>query len=253
MNDIVRRQSGDGPMEVYDATGRLTSGVEFNIGERGAFAADLLLASLTETPYTPTIDGIRYEVPVTNCYMGEGAIEGGEASTPDTVDEARIALAEFLAADVPGTKRLGLRAYKTRYGRLLDELTPTRRSERLYRPVFDEAFVEASRRAGIDIPSPRVGELIILGAPKRLLALTLESRSIAALSAREQKLKAITEAGRQIAVFSFQRLSNSPEKQYLAQNVRSLDFNRGGHAPGSTIARQIEDRVIKLRTRSTRA
>lgn len=253
MNDIVRRQASGGQIEVYNATERLTSGVEFYIGERGVFAADLLLASLTETPYTPTVDGVRYEVPVSNRYIGFGVEEGEESQVPDTVDEARIALAEFLAADVPGTKRLGLRAYKTRYGRLLDELTPTRRSERLYRPVFDEAFVEAARERGIDIPSPRVGELIILGAPKRLLALTLESRSTRALAPREQKLDAITEDGREIVVFSFKRHTSAVTREYLGQNVRRLETTRGGRAPGSTIARQIEDRVIRLRTRDTRA
>ncbi len=253
MNDIVRRQTSSGQIEVYDASQKLTDETTANFEERGRFAADLLIATLTETPYTPVIDGVRYEVPVANRYMGVGVEEGEEQEVTDTVDEARVALAEFLAAKVPGSRSIRLRRYKTKYQKIYDDLSASGRAERPYQSAFDEAFVESARRKQVDLSSPQVGKLIIARAPHVLYALPLEERDGRYTASNRQRHDAITEAGRLITVISYQEYSGRPIKHYLSQVSRNLSTERRGRAPGSTISHKIEERVVDLRTRHTKA
>lgn len=252
MNEIVQSQTTGGQMEVYGATRKLNESITANYEERGRYAANLLVASLTETPHTPVIDGVRYEITVSNKYIGVGVEEGEENDVPDTVDEARIALHEFLAAKTPGASRLNLRTYRTNYGSLWSELKPSRRDNEAYKHAFDEAFVESARAVNVPLASPKAGELVIASAPKKLYALPLSGHS-STYSSGQERHDAITEDGRLITVFSSKKYYNSPVRHWLAGNVRTLSQNRRGRAPGSTIARQIEDRVISLRSRSTKA
>lgn len=253
MNEIVQRPNANGQIEAYCASEKLTDSITANFAERGRLAARLLVVTLTETPYTPTIGRVQYEVPVTNRYSGEGVEEGEELSVTDTVDEARIALAEFVSAPVPDADRLRLRRYKTRYTKMLDELTPSWRTDALYKNTFNESFVQSARSRGVNIPSPRVGELIIKGAPTTLQALSLEGHASGYLASRTQKHDAVTRDGRIVTVYTREKYSTNTIEHFLATNVELLNSDRGGRAPGSTIAHKIEERVVNLRSRSSKA
>jgi len=252
MNEIVQSQIIGGQVEVYGATRKLSESITANFEERGRYAADLLVASLTETPHAPIIDGIRYEVPVSNRYTGVGVAEGEEDLVSDTVDEARTALHEFLDANAPSASKLGLKSYKTAYRLLWAQLKPSRWDDHAYKEAFNEAFVESARSANTPLVSPDAGELIIARAPKKLHALPLSGHTDSYRSG-QQRHDAITADGRLITVYSSKRHYNSPVRHWLAGDVTALRQNRRGRAPGSTIASQLEDRVIDLRSRSTKA
>lgn len=252
MSSLIQRVTSSGTVERYGASDKLERATTGHIEERARYAADLLLASLTETPHTPIIDGVRYEVVVSNRYNGNGVEEGAEDVT-DTVDEARLALAEFVTARVAGTDPVELRRYKTEYKKIYKALAPNSRGERGYSSSFEEAFVESARGRGIDLPSPEVGRRIILSAPRSLLALPLKGHNYGYLADDRQVSDAVTEDGRIVKTISYNKYSFKPTYHYLEKHPSSLRTDRIGTAPGSTIVSQIEDRVVYLRTQSSKA
>lgn len=253
MNDIVRRQTSGGQIEVYNASQKLTEQTERNLEERGTLASQLLVASLTESPYTPVIGGVRYGLEVSNRYVGQGAGDEADGGVPDTVDEARIALAEFISAKVPGARRLHLPSYSTQYSYIWRCLKPGLRATSQYKDAFEEAFVESSRRSGVEIPSPEVGKKIIKGAPRKIRALAFsDHRAGYSYEGVGQRHDAVTEAGHIVTVYSRRSFMQPYVSRFFTANVHSLG-SRGGRAPGSTIPRRIEKRVIDLRTRHTKA
>lgn len=252
MSSLIHNTRSDGTVERYGASDKLERATTGHIEERARYAADLLIATLTETPYTPTIDGVRYEIEVSNRYSGNGVEEGDESVT-DTVDEARLALAEFVTARVAGTEPVSLRRYKTRYKQILKALVPHSRGERAYSSSFDEAFVEDARGRGVDVPSPEVGRRIILDAPRSLLALPLRGHNYDYLANDRQVSDAVTEDGRIVKTVSYNRYHFKPTYHYLETKPSRLSSDRRGTAPGSTIVSRIEDRVVDLRTQGSRA
>lgn len=244
MGNLQVPNGGNGGIEVYGASTKINEEILSNYATRGEDAARLVIATLTESPYTPTIDGTRFEVEVSNVYRG-----GGEdmPDGPDTVVEARDALSEFLNAEVPGAKRLRLLALKTDYGKILKDLSPERKANSSQRGAFNEALVERVRRYNVAVSSPEQALMIVAGAPKwlELLKLTDDTPSY---SGRTVSNEAVTADGRMVTTHSIRKSSLSTPWDVLPTNVRT----RGGKAPGSGIVSTIERRVLDLRTKHTR-
>lgn len=246
MGSLEVPNGANGSIERFGATTKINDELLANFTDRGRMAAALVLVTLTETPYTPVIDGRQFAVEVSNRYVGAG---DDEADTPDTVDEAREALAEFLAADVPGSKRHKLAVYKTNYNTLLDEVLPERKTPASQKAAFDEALVESARSRDIQVTSPRQALEIVRRAPKRVALLrltTYEPEYYFSVASND----AVTEHGHIITTNTSKRssLSGTMYNHYLPTSIQK----RGGRAPGSRIVSDIEQRVIGLRTSQTK-
>lgn len=246
MGSLELPQPVNGSIEVYGATQKINDTLTENFAKRGRMAGELVLATLTETPYHPAIDGIGFGIEVSNVYEGYG---DDEAATKDTVDEARDALAEFLTADVPGSRRVGLESYPTRYLSLLRDVAPTRRTPKVHTAAFEEALVETSRSKGIQVAGPGQAIEIIRRAPKYIELLRLTG-NVPRHFDEPLLVDAVTLQGRIVNTRVVKRLSIF--KDYYQVGMPEDIKSRGGRAPGSTIARRIEDRVVDLRTRRTK-
>ena len=147
--DLQHRTNGEGVMERFGASTKITDALTGNYTDRGQKVAGLLLATLTETPYTPVVNGQEFGVEVSNIYQGYGSETGGEV--PDTVEEATAVLAEFMSADIPGADKLKLETYKTGYKKILGGLVPKRWDTDVLRRAFEQGFVESSRQRGVQV------------------------------------------------------------------------------------------------------
>lgn len=246
MGSLEVPNGANGSIERFGASTKINDELLANFTDRGRMAAALVLVTLTETPYTPVIDGRQFEVEVSNRFHGYG---DDSVATPDTVDEAREALAEFMAADVPGSKRVGLETYKTRYTDLLDDVLPGRKTPKAQRYAFDEALVETARKREVQVASPHQALEIITRAPKRISVLRLTT-DIPRYGGETSSNEAVTEDGRMVRVVTYKRntLGGWSYEKYLPTAIR----NRGGSAPGSRIVSDIERRVLDLRTGQTK-
>lgn len=243
MSNIERLRAADGSIEAYGASTKLNEELESNFVERGRTAAALLALTLSETPYRPVIDGRRFEIEVSNVYR-DGRHE--EADTKDTVLVARDALEEFVHADVPGTKRIGLDSYRTRYKPMLRRLTPGIRTGETLHRIFDESLVEAARD-DYELPLESAEEAfkIIHEAPKRLEALRLTDHYGSRY--RDSMHDAVTSDGRMIQVRSIGR----GDFMGIGYALPRRQEDRRVTPPRPYVASQISDRVIYLRTKHT--
>lgn len=244
-HSIEQPRNTQGKIELYGASTHLADAITSNFTDRGIDAARLLVATLTETPYTPTFEGRRFEIEVSNRYRGIG---DDESSTPDTVDEAKEALAEFVHARVKGTRRIHLDHLGTGYRRMLGRIEPSWRDAEPYRNAFDEAMVEESRKLGVDVASPTEARNIILHAPRTITGLLLTSRDTWGLrSVTTADHKMVTEDGRIVQAQSTHSLLLEIPKYFMPREIQ----RRGGRAPGSGIVSEIRDRAVSLRTKHT--
>lgn len=238
----------DGRIERFGASQKINDELISNFQSRGRQAAGLLIATLTETPFAPELDGQAFSVEVSNRYRGAGA---GEGEGEDTVVQAAEALAEFTTAKVPGAKKVSLDTFKTNYDDIFDDLAPNRRTPSDQKQAFQQAFVAGANGRGVPITSYGQGVEIISAAPKKVGGLLLSSRDRYGLSDYGvQTHDFVTEHGRMLNVVSDRRhgLLGVYYDWYLPKDVS----RRGGRAPGSTIVSEISNRVIHLATRSTR-
>lgn len=246
MNNIELPRGADGSVERFGATTKLQDELLSNYADRGTTAAGLVLATLTETPYAPTINGTTFKHEVSNRYSGYG----DEADqSPDTVEEAKEVLAEFLSADVDGTKKIKLDTFSTNYVGILKKYLPERSASKAHKDAFDESLVESARRKGIEVASPQDALEIIRKAPKELRVLRF-SHSEPATTSHIEVNEAISEDGRMLNTYTRKTIGvlGTYYTNYLSGNVS----NRGGMAPGSTVSHRIQRRVIDLRTGATR-
>lgn len=247
--DLQFTTNGEGTIERFGATTKLTDALATNYTDRGRKAASLLMATLTETPYMPEVDGQDFSVEVSNVYRGFG--DESEVNSPDTVEEAAAALAEFVTADVPGADRIKLETYKTGYGKILSSLLPGRRDPSGLRAAFDEGFVESSRRSGIELKGPTQGLKIIRRAPEKLEGLRLSSHNLGGLSSRTQTHEMVTIAGRVVTIWSSEGYGlNSKISYYMSTDTNNIRL-RGGRAPRPTEIHDIGRRAVSLRTNSS--
>ncbi len=245
MTSLIRPRAGNGAIEQFGASRKIEDTLVANFEGRGQLAAQLLLATLTETPYKPQVGDSQLEVPVTNVFRLRREEEVGK----DTVDTAKEALAEFVMAEVLGSRRIGLETYKTHYGRLLNGILPSRSTPLKLVNAFEESFVEAARSRELDIPTPGIGLSVIRRAPKTIKGLRLTGR-VPRYIDDTIKDDMVTEDGHIIDVITLKHYTSLIGRKYsrfLSGEIRS----RGGRAPGSTIATQIERRALELRTSHT--
>lgn len=245
MTNLAVPNGSAGTLERFGATAHLSDELTKNYQEHGIRAAKLVVATLTESPYAPTIDGQTFDIPVTNTYTGRGA---DEAEGEDTVITARTALREYLNADVPGTKKIKLRSLDAGYSQLLDDVLPRRRTPRPFRSAFEEAMVDTLRsKYNLPVTSPAQALEIVNRAPRKLSVLRLDA--LRSDSGRQDyTLDAVTEQGRIVSA----RIFNKSYDGHLIMGMPEKITNRGGRAPGSTIVRTIKERVTELRTAHTR-
>jgi len=231
--------------------GYLENTITTNFTERGIAAGHLLRVALTETPYTPVIDGTRFEAALPGY---DSAGDEDTAPVSDTVQEAKEALAEFVHADVPGARRLSLSSHRTHYRTMMRRVSPTRRDDQRYVDAFDEAMVETSRSHGIALATPDQARAIIAGAPRRLLAFPLGEHSFGLGVYDEQSHDAVTAAGHIIRTTSV--LNNtlyctwyrSLSRLYLSDNIEM----REAKSPSPDIIGRIRDRATALRTKHSK-
>lgn len=246
MGSLEVPDGANGSIERFGATTKIGDALYANFTDRGCMVATLVLATLTETPYTPEIDGRKFEIAVSNSYAGLG---DNSAETPDTVDEAREALTEFLTADVAGSKRVGLESYKTEYTGLLEDVLPGRKTPHSQRYAFEEALVEHTRSRAIQVASPQQALEIIRQAPRRINVLSLTA-NVPRYRGDTTMNQAVTEDGRIVDVITRKQdtIRSFAYERYLPRAIPS----RGGRAPGSRIVSDIERRIIDLRTGQTK-
>lgn len=244
-NELERPRNGDGAIEFFGASQKITSELERNFVSRGEIAARLMLAVLTETPFRPIIDGQEYAIEVSNVFSPSG--EEGVEGVSDTVLLAKTALHEFVEAEVPGAKTVRLGKYRTRYPKLLRQVAPSPgfTSARL-QSVYDEAMIEAARAKGVDLKEPRHSEQIVALAPRKIVGLRSGSGISSELVTTDGHVLSLDHET-ELPFFS----SEIRTVYFLADEVDRLSL-RGGRAPRANIARTIEDRVVELRTKHSR-
>ncbi len=245
MSDIERVPNFEGLPELYGASAKIDDAMVRNFEQRGAEAASLVIATLTETPYQPEIGGTVYGIEVSNVFRGYG---DDTAATTDTVDEARTALDEFLSAKVPGSKRVELEAYPTKYKGLLKGLAPDRRTPGTHRDAFEQTMVDTLRQREVPVPDPSTAFEIVLRAPRWIHLLRLDGRLPRYID-DIRRVDGVTEEGHIVNVEVVKRIGFGISYSYdLPKKVA----HRGGRAPRSTIVHDIEERVVDLRTRKTK-
>lgn len=243
MGELEISQGANGHIEVYGASAKINDQLVANFHERGQMVSRLVIATLTESPYTPVIDGQEFGVEVSNVYKGYG---DDDAPAKDTVIEAKEALAEFLQADVPGSRRIGLDSYRTRYGKLLGSVLPGLRTTKPHRDAFDEALVESTRARGVELASPAQALEIVKRAPKTISLFRLSNPYCQHLRKWEYG-EAVTENGRIVTVGK-REYTLGVFTYAMPQEIH----RRGGIAPIPGIVRDIERRVLDLRTGHTK-
>lgn len=246
MNNIELPRGANGSVERFGATTKLQDELLTNYTDRGTTAAGLVLATLTETPYAPTINGTTFEHEVSNRYLGYG---DKADHSPDTVEEAKEVLAEFLSADVDGTKKIKLDTFSTNYVTILKKYLPERRASKAHRDAFEESLVESTRRKGIEVASPQDALEIIRNAPKAIRVLRF-SNNVPLTTSQVEVNEAVSEDGRMLKTYTSKTIGLLGT--YYADYLSGKVSNRGGRAPGSTVSHQIQRRIIDLRTGATR-
>lgn len=227
----------------YNPNADITGQIEDNFAHRGTDVARLVLATLTETPYSPTIGGVRFAVELPNGHGHE---------TPDTPLEARVALRAYIGARVPGAAALRLQRYPTNYRGILRGLLPRRRDPRVYKDAFEEGLAgEAEHRAGLTLTAD-LARRIVNGAPKNINGIRLTDRNITTPDSCQTTHPLITEHGRVLTVrsLSYTAGDKTDTWYFLPQTTDRLD-ERGGRAPGPGMGRLISERVVDLRTAHT--
>jgi len=237
--NLVPFSPNGGAIERFGMSAAIGDQLDRNFIERGINMAQLLVATLTETPYTPLFEGVRYEIPVSNKYSDD---------SPDTVDEARDALAEALKARASGMNRARLlKTFQTDYRSIAKKFLPDRGDGERNRKAFEGSFVGTVRQLEVPLPDPVTGYKIIKNAPKSLCGLRL--RTLRPRLGMEQA-ELVTTAGRLVTFESrnsFGLLATDVWTEYLPENPRE----RGGRAPRPMIATTIRERVVKLRTKKS--
>lgn len=162
---------------------------------------------------------------------------------------AATTIQEFLNADVPGSRNIELRLYKTKYGRVLRQLLPERRTPRSQVDAFEESLV-GSLRNGYDLPvkGPAQARHIVRHAPRYVVGLRMSDASRQSIG--ETIHGVVTTAGHMVSVRGRVDIYNNAT-YYLPTKVDKL-HERGGMAPGVRVAQDIRDRVVELRTSGTK-
>lgn len=241
MGSLERPNSFAGTPEIYGASVKINDEIVNDFGRRGEDAAALVLATLTESPHTPMIDGVRFEAEVSNVYRGFG---DDTAATEDTVDALRETILEFGNAHVPGAQDLYVPTYRTRYRKLLRGIMPGMFDTQAHTRAFEEAMVEDLREHDVPVQNPRQAIEIIRTAPRKLAALDLTD-----YSPRYQEVAyedAITLDGRVVTLAKTGRIDY--DRVRLPLDIRK----RGGRAPQPRDRYKLEQRIIDLRTKKSK-
>lgn len=241
MPNIERLGGADGSIEKYGATAAITDQLTVNYQQRGTQAAGLVVATLTETPFTPEIDGQTFGITISNRYKG-----AGEGEATDTVIEAKELLAEMIGARVPGSSRVSLDTYRTDYRSIWSRVKPGLRAPDRYHRAFDEALVEELRSQGVAVAEPEQAQKIIHQAPKKLAVLRLSD--VSSSPGTEMSYDAVTAEGHMLRVCSFRSYGGIATRHYLSSDIHK----RGGTAPRPYDLTRIKERVVHLRTAGTR-
>lgn len=239
MGEIEIPRGSNGSIERFGATTKINDALDADFAARGRKTASLVIATLTETPHTPTIDGHTFEIEVSNRYRGPGETED---EGTDTVVEAREALKEFLQAEVRGSKKIKMTTLDTDYRKILRDLRPSIRDTRSQKHAFDESLVESLRAKDIGVRSPSEALAIVRSAPSAIAGLKLSNRSAYRRGVRNDM---VTVDGRMINFYRFEGFGLAT---YYTDFLSADPSLRGGSAPRPGIAQQIADRVIQLRT-----
>ncbi|HMS50674.1 MAG TPA: hypothetical protein PKA02_04560, partial [Candidatus Saccharibacteria bacterium] len=120
---------------------------------------------------------------------------------------------------------------------------------KVHTAAFEEALVETSRSRGIQVAGPGQAIEIVRRAPTHSELLRLTG-NVPRHFDEPLLVDAVTLQGRIVNTRVVKRLSLF--RDYYQVGMPEDIKSRGGRAPGSTIARRIEDRVVDLRTRRTK-
>ncbi len=234
MGNIQRREV-NGSIERFGMSSALEDRMSSLFADRGRQAAQLVVASLTETRHAPTIKGVQYGIEVSNIHMD---------SEEDMVETAREALHEAINARTKGMKRGNLLdSFATRYMKFYNSLAPGMRDSKSHVASFEESFVAHANELEVPILDPATGKQILQRAPRRISGMFI-SYATPAYSGDIKKNKLLTTDGHMVTLETHKRTSGST---YSLMSVGDLCY-RGGRAPGSGIVSDIKREVICRRT-----
>jgi len=221
-----------------------------NFAGRGESAAKLVVASLTESSYEPTIGGTRFGIKVSERFLPSdyeyADVMPQDDETTDTVDIAAQVLRDLIDARVSGSRRLYLDTYRTHYRGLLRRLKPGLRTSGPHLAAFEESFVYSLRSRDVPVRNPGQGYALVTHAPRSISGLRLSDTSKYDRGSRHDM---VTSDGRLVRLDGKQDIF-SPPKYWLPTDTGEIDF-RGGSAPSLSTVHRLQARAIALRTART--
>lgn len=246
---LARGATPDGTVERFDTTRKVVDQLDRVFAERGAEAAGIVHAALTESPIVVTIgdaDAVEvheYHVPVSNVYDPGDGLPAAE----DTVFTARDALDEAAAVVVHGAQQLPLHTVDTRYVELFDNYAPGADDPDSAGQAFTRGLVTALQAVGVKLADPSHARLICQHAPASLTVYLFSGMPPGSgASGTAVAQTAVTVDGHIVNVLVTRDYSYSEWEK--PGRMPSLPENRGGIAPGSTIASKIVDAAVADRT-----
>lgn len=241
-DEIVRPNTGELARHVAAARDSLTDEVIKDFEHRGDLAWYVASAALTETPgFVAKVGGREYRLEPLPSY------DGGDSNA--AVEEAKLTLAGYVQAEVPGTKGVKLDKYATRYPKMLGLVLPGRRDEPEYVAAFDENLMDSARRAGVTLNRPEDVKAIVKQAPNAVRGLRLSDHR-GGISEEHHTL--VTEGGHALTVTSG-RYPYSTSRVYYDLSTDTDDFRyRGGKVPSELLLKGIGQRITDLRTKESK-
>ena len=239
MGELERFHSG-AAIERFGMSTAMADQLDRNFVDRGQQMAALVMATLTETPYKPTIGTTTYGVDIYSKH---------DEMSPDLVVEAREAVAEAERARAPGmAKGSILTTFKTGYEGIAYDLHAKRKDGGRNKKALNDTMVESVRSQGVLIPDAATAYEIIAHAPKKITGLEL-TRHLPGYIGDSSTNRLITTGGHEMdyLVKKEYLLLGSSYSDVLSKSPR----NRGGRPPRSTIVSDIRRRMVELRTKKS--
>lgn len=239
MMGLERSQSGT-TVERFGVTQKLVDSLDEKFADRGAKAARIVAAALSESPWTAVLPGATYSIPIHNVYDPQD----GAPAAEDTVVTAVAAYNEGVNAKTPGARSASPTSFKTNYRSMFANVAPVRRDPDHSVASFNQALLDGLDGYGIDLVDVAHARKIVLAAPHHLTGFVIDRH----MDTYSGHGTLVTEQGHTVKIHAKREMPGFSTSHSWVWFLSTDPFQRGGTAPASPTPGKLLAHIVAQRT-----
>lgn len=250
MSGELSQRGGFGAVVPFDPEADLNVATIGNYHDRGRKAGFLVLAAVTESMPLAGVGCSEMAAYLDDGEESSAAVQlyavEEERSMPAEIERALFVaqtLQSYLSAQAPGTSKVSLESFDTRYEKIWKNLIPGRRDNESQRAAFGDAMMDTLRDGGLPLQHPDQAQLVIRRAPKSVTGLRLTDYN----GYSEGRHEVVTTLGRLVAVHGDRPYGKTEAKYWLPYETGQVR-ERGGRTPDERKVNEMRQRIVSLRT-----